>query len=95
MNYKYPRYPALHRFSFRPGINMASELGQNTENHFVWQFVKGTKFIIPFIINEHSKLFFLSFPSVTNSIILYTVDNIYIYIHTYTVCVYIYIYMYI
>ena len=74
---------------------MASELGQNTENHFVWQFVKGTKFIIPFIINEHSKLFFLSFPSVTNSIILYTVDNIYIYIHTYTVCVYIYIYVHI
>ena len=97
MNYKYALYLALYRFSFRPGIDMPSELSQNIENHFLWQFVKGSKFIIPFIINEHSKLFFLSFPSVTNSMILYIVDfiYIYIYIHTHThsecVCVYMYI----
>ena len=83
MNYKYALYLALYGFSFRPGIDTPSELSQNTENHFLWQFVKGTKFIIPFIINEHSKLFFLSFPSVTNSMILYTVDFIYIYIYIY------------
>ena len=81
MNCKYPHYLALYIFSFRPGIDMASELSQNTENHFMWLFVKGTKFIIPFIINEHSKLFFLSFPSVTHSMILYIVDFIYIYMH--------------
>lgn len=78
MNSKYPLYLALYRLSFRPGIDMASELSQNVENPFMWQFIEGTEFIIPLMVNEHSKLFFLPLPSFTNSINLYIVDNIWL-----------------